>query len=173
MRRRRAGAFSLLLLLGAMPCTIAPAAPLPTHAVVEVHPELLQVLARAAEYPFPVVDYTGSDARTVLPAKGRWGAGEYGHLKRLNLFLERPDDIAVRFEAQPVGPGQTRPIARLTIMLRGPAEAEWWSKLPLQGEWGMVRSFREQIGLLVRTTARLVVSKATPAMCALRWPSIG
>ena len=143
--------------LGGLPA--AHPADLPTHAAVEIYPSLLEALARAADYPYQMVDYDGGEAAAALPPKGRWGAGEYGHLRTLKLFLDAPGDISLRFESEEVSPGTTRPIARLEMTLRGPAEAEWWSKLPLQGEWGLVKRFRERIALVVRAKSRVVIGK--------------
>ncbi|MBM3473079.1 MAG: hypothetical protein FJX75_07435 [Armatimonadetes bacterium] len=131
-----------------------------THAAVEIYPSLLEGLARAADFPFRMVDYDGGEAANVLPPKGRWGAGECGHLRTLSLFLDAPSDISLRFESEAVSPGVTRPIARLEMTLRGPAEAEWWSKLPLQGEWGLVKRFRERIALIVRAKSQVTIAKA-------------
>jgi hypothetical protein len=138
----------------------AQAAGPPTHAAVEVYPSLLEGLARAADFPFQMVDYDGGEASAVLPPKGRWGAGEVGHLRHLELFLDAPSDISLRFESETISPGVTRPIARLDMTLRGPAEAEWWSKLPLQGEWGLVKRFRERIALIVRAKSQVAIKKA-------------
>ena len=136
------------------------AADRPTHAAVEIYPSLLEGLARAADFPFRMVDYDGGQASDVLPPKGRWGAGEYGHLRNLNLFLDSPGDITLGFESEQLTPKTARPMARLEMTLRGPAEAEWWSKLPLQGEWGLVKRFERPIVLLVRARAQVVVAKA-------------
>jgi hypothetical protein len=148
----------LVLALPALPLGARAAEP-PTHAAVEIYPELMAVLAAAAEYPFRMVTYDGGDARSVLPPKGRWGAGEYGHLKHLELSLDGPSDVWLRFESEQVTPNPAKPIARLQMTLRGPAEAEWWSKLPVQSDWGLVKRFRQPIVLLVRAKAEVRASK--------------
>lgn len=147
----------LLLCLGAL-CNTTAGADLPTHAAVEIYPSLLESLARAAEYPLQIVAYDGGEASAVLPPKGRWALREYGHLRKLDLFLKGPSDISIAFEAQSEGLARARPVARVQMVLRGPAEAEWWSKLPLQGDWGLVRRFRQQITLVVRLRASIAVS---------------
>jgi len=139
---------------------VAYAAEPPTHAAVEIYPSLLEGLARAADFPFQMVSYDGGEASCVLPPKGRWGAGECGHLRKLDLFVDAPGDVALRFESEQVTPDVARPIARLEMTLRGPAEAEWWSKLPLQGDWGLVKRFKERIALQVRTRAQIAIGKA-------------
>jgi len=153
--------YALVAFGAALACVAAAHAAEPTtHAAIEIYPSLLEGLARAADFPFRMVDYDGGEASAVLPPKGRWGAGEVGHLRRLELFLNTPGDIALRFESEQLAPGVTRPIARLEMTLRGPAEAEWWSKLPLQGEWGLVKRFREPIVLIVRAKSQIVIGKA-------------
>jgi len=147
----------------ALCCLPVYAAALPTHAAVEIYPSLLEALARAADFPFQMVAYDGGEADCMLPPKGRWGAGECGHLRKLDLFVDTPDDVALRFESEQVTPEVARPIARLEMTLRGPAEAEWWSKLPLQGDWGLVKRFKERIALVVRTRAQIAISRADSA----------
>ncbi len=138
----------------------ARAAERPTHAAVEIYPSLLEGLARAADFPYRLVAYDGGEAEAVLPPKGRWEAGESGHLRRLDLALDSPADVSVAFESAPLTATKARPMARLQMTLRGPAEAEWWSKLPLQGEWGLVKRFQRPIVLLVRARAEVVVGRA-------------
>ncbi|MBM3501942.1 MAG: hypothetical protein FJX74_25085 [Armatimonadetes bacterium] len=136
-----------------------PAAEQPTHAAVEIYASLLEGLARAADFPYRMVAYDGGEAARVLPEKGRWEAGEYGHLRKLDLFLESPEDVTLLFEAQPVTATTSRPMARLQMALRGPAEAEWWSKLPLQREWGRVKRFERPIVLRVQARAQVVAGR--------------
>jgi hypothetical protein len=152
-------AFGVVLCAILAPHVRAASAEPPTHAAVEIYPGLMAVLAGAAEYPFRMVTYDGGDARSALPPKGRWGAGEHGHLKHLELSLDGPGDVSLRFESEQVSPNQAKPIARLQMTLRGPAEAEWWSKLPVQSDWGLVKRFREPIVLLVKAKAEVCVSK--------------
>lgn len=130
------------------------------HAALEIHPAIFAALARGGDFPLQVVDYSGGNARDVLPRRGTWDAGETGHLKRLKLYLEAPDDVELAFEPDRGARQSGRPVARLDMTLRGPAEAEWWSKLPLQADWGLVGRFNKRVVLTVRARARIVVSGA-------------
>jgi len=141
----------------ALPATLW-AAERPTHAALEIYPSLLEGLARAADFPYRIVHYDGGEAARILPPKGRWGVGEYGHLRKLDLFLDSPADVTLSFESEATTPA--RPLALLRMTLRGPAQAEWWSKLPLQGDWGLVKRFERPIVLLVRAQAEVVVGRA-------------
>jgi hypothetical protein len=158
MARLRAVVVALWVGLSAARAFPAPTPP-PTHAVVELRPELFGALMRGADYPLQVVDYDGGDAEAVLPAKGLWGLGERGHLRRLKLGLTGPDDIGLRLDSEVTAGGRVRPLARLNLTLRGPAEAEWWGKLPLQGSWGLVHRFSRPIVLTIHARAEFVVSR--------------
>lgn len=149
----RAAAFGGLLILLASLAV----AQRPTHAAVEIYPSLLEGLARAADFPYRMVAYDGGEATRVLPEKSRLGLGEAGHLRRLDLFLDTPGDIGISFESEPE---TGRPLALLQLTLRGPAKAEWWSKLPLQADWARVKSFERPIVLQVRARAQVVVQRA-------------
>ncbi|MGQ9732876.1 MAG: hypothetical protein ACUVX8_16585 [Candidatus Zipacnadales bacterium] len=130
-----------------------------THAVLEIRPELFAELARAAEYPYQIVRYDGGDARAILPQKSTLGMGETGHLKKLDLFLRGPEDVNLSFQAQPTADGRLMPVALLEMRLHGPAQAEWWAKLPLDSRWRMVKSFKRDITLFIRTPAIITVLK--------------
>ena len=146
------------VLLAAGFCATAPAAGTkPTHAALEIHPGLFETIAQAVEYPYQVVDYEAAPAKSVMPPKGRWDAGEYGHLNRLRLSLNGPEDISVRFTSESRPRGRSVPIALVSLRLRGPAEAEWWQKVPaVQGDWGRMATFRERIALTIRARAEIM-----------------
>ena len=132
----------------------------PTHVAIEVHPGLFPTLARGADYPLSVVDYDGGRARGVLPARSRIGLGEFGHLRRLRLRLDAPEDVDLRFVTIAGPIGMPIPGAALSLKLRGPAEAEWWQKLPLvQGDWGRISTFRKPITLRIESQSTLRVAR--------------
>ena len=151
------GRVILLALTSGLAATSVGAEAKPTHAALEIHPGLFETLAQAVDYPHQVVDYEAAPAASVMPPKGRWDAGEYGHLKRLELFLDEPEDIGVSFASERRARGRSVPIALVSLRLRGPAEAEWWQKVPaVQDDWGRIATFKKRIALTIRARAEVM-----------------
>jgi len=154
---RSCGRVVLLVLAGGLGATSSGAETKPTHAALEIHPGLFETLAQAVDYPYQVVDFEAAPAKSVMPPKGRWDVGEYGHLSRLKLSLNGPEDIGVTFAAERRPQGRSMPIALVDLRLRGPAEAEWWQKAPvIQGDWAHMATFRERIVLTIRARAEIM-----------------